>query len=158
MRIANCHSLLPLPDLADLVEGLLGGLANAHTSDAWFASLQRAEASTRFYSAKAHVGSGHTASTHCCRFPHDTRWTAVDRGCAKTPAFNLRVESSSRFGQSENQKCWRRLSEEGNRENDSALSWLAHVFTRPGPFPDIRAQEIETPTTPNFPEWGVLRF
>src|ERR1700757_2220364 len=56
-----------------------------------------------------------------------------DRGCAKTPAFNLRVESSSRFGQSENQKFWRRLFEEGNRENGSTLSWLAHVFTWPGP-------------------------
>jgi hypothetical protein len=37
-------------------------------------------------------------------------------GCTKTRAFNLRAESSSQFGQSENQKCWRRLSEEGNRE------------------------------------------
>src|ERR1700746_2292408 len=53
--------------------------------------------------------------------------------CAKTPAFNLRVESSSRFGQSENQKYWRRLLEEANRENGSTLSWPAHVFTRPGP-------------------------
>jgi hypothetical protein len=61
------------------------------------------------------------------------RTAGVDRGCAKTPAFNLRVESSSRFGESESQKFWRRLYEEGNRENDSTLSWLAHVFTRPGP-------------------------
>jgi hypothetical protein len=53
-----------------------------------------------------------------------------DRGCAKTPAFNLRVENPFRFGQSENQKFWRRLFEEGNRENGSTLSWLAHVFTR----------------------------
>src|SRR5215831_2214488 len=53
---------------------------------------------------------------HCCR----------RRG-------NLRVECSSRFGQSENQKFWRRLFEEGNRENGSTLSWLVHVFTRPGP-------------------------
>jgi hypothetical protein len=44
----------------------------------------------------------------------------------------LRVESSSQFGQSENQKCWQRLSEEGNRENGSTLSWLAHVFAQPG--------------------------
>src|SRR5215831_9126693 len=42
------------------------------------------------------------------------------------------------FGQSENQKFWRRLFEEANRENCSTLSWLAHVFTRPGPFADIR--------------------
>jgi hypothetical protein len=34
----------------------------------------------------------------------------------------LRVESSSRFGESESQKFWRRLYEEGNRENDSTLS------------------------------------
>ena len=61
----------------------------------------------------------------------------MGRGCAKTPAFDLRVESSSRFDQSENQKFWRELSEEGNRENDSTLSWLAHVFTRPGPFADV---------------------
>ena len=26
----------------------------------------------------------------------------------------------------------------GNRENASTISWLAHVFTRPGPFPDIQ--------------------
>jgi hypothetical protein len=30
----------------------------------------------------------------------------LDPGCAKTRAFNFRVESSSQFGQSENQKCW----------------------------------------------------
>jgi hypothetical protein len=52
--------------------------------------------------------------------------TALDaQGCAKTPAFNLHIESFSRFGQSENQKFWRRLFEEGNRENGSTLSWLA---------------------------------
>ena len=59
--------------------------------------------------------------------------TAYARGCAKTCAFNLRVESSSQFGQSENQKCWLQPSEEGNRENGSTRSWLAHVFTRAGP-------------------------
>src|ERR1700758_595668 len=57
---------------------------------------------------------------------------AMGPGRAKTRAFNLVVESSSQFGQSENQKCWRRLSEEGNRETSSTLSSLAHVFTRPG--------------------------
>jgi hypothetical protein len=50
----------------------------------------------------------------------------------------LGVESSSRFGQSENQKFWRRLFEEGNRENGSTLSWLAHVFAQPGPIPAVR--------------------
>src|SRR5215472_614804 len=34
-------------------------------------------------------------STHCCRLPTGYGWTALDRGCVKTPAFNLRVESSS---------------------------------------------------------------
>ena len=54
------------------------------------------------------------------------RWTAaLGPGCVKTRAFNLLVERSS-------QNCWRRLSEEGNRETGSTLSWLAHVFTRPG--------------------------
>jgi hypothetical protein len=73
----------------------------------------------------AYVGLWHEAVV--------ARTAALARGRAKTPAFNLRVESSSRFGESESQKFWRRLYEEGNRENDSTLSWLAHVFTRPGP-------------------------
>jgi hypothetical protein len=47
------------------------------------------------------------------------------------------------FGQSENQKFWRRLFEEANRENCSTLSWLAHVFTRPGPITDTRGAEAE---------------
>src|SRR5215472_7788841 len=55
------------------------------------------------------------------------------RGCAKTPAFNLHVENPSRFSQSETQKCWRRLSEEANRENVFAFTRLAHVFPQPGP-------------------------
>jgi hypothetical protein len=68
-------------------------------------------------------------SAQPCRLRAPPRTSGIHRGCAKTPAFNLRVEGSSRFGQSENQKFWRRLSEEGNRENDSTHSWLAHVFT-----------------------------
>ena len=65
-----------------------------------------------------------------------------DRGCAKTPAFNLRVENPSRFSQSESQKCWRRLSEEPDRENRSALTRLAHVFPQPGPEAGISPAEI----------------
>ena len=65
-----------------------------------------------------------------------------DPGCAKIRAFNSLVESSSQFGQSETQKCWRRLSDEGNRENRSTLSWLAHVFTRPGPKAAVRCGDI----------------
>ena len=64
----------------------------------------------------------------------------IDPGSAKTRAFNLLVESSSQFGQSENQTCRRRLSEVGNRENGSTLSWLAHVFTRSGPKAVVRHQ------------------
>ena len=73
----------------------------------------------------------------------------------KTCAFNLLVESSSQFGQSENQKCSRRLSEEGNRETGSTLSWLAHIFTRPGPIaviptvpPLYHIRELASPTRP----------
>jgi PadR family transcriptional regulator PadR len=50
------------------------------------------------------------------------------RTCAKTPAFNLRVENPSRFSQSENQKCWRRLSEEANRETVLRLLG-SHTFS-----------------------------
>jgi hypothetical protein len=67
---------------------------------------------------------------------HHRSASALGPGCVKTPAFNLRVESSSRFGQSENQKFCGRLSEEDNRENDSTLSWLAHVFTQPRSEPE----------------------
>ena len=67
-----------------------------------------------------------------------------DPGCAKTRAFNLLVESCSQFGQSKNQKCWRRLSEEGNRETGSTLSWLAHIFTRPGPKGDVERNNRTT--------------
>jgi hypothetical protein len=74
------------------------------------------------------------------RSPDDGQPSQIDPGCAKTRAFNLRVESSSQFGLSENQRCWRRLSEEGNKENGSTLSWLVHVFTRPGPFGGIRTR------------------
>jgi hypothetical protein len=61
-----------------------------------------------------------------------TRAAALGPARVKTRAFVLLVEGSSQFGQSENQKCWRRLSEEGNRETGSTLSWLAHIFTQPG--------------------------
>jgi hypothetical protein len=85
-----------------------------------------------------------TPATNVCNQGHFRRhmltagFTASDPGCAKTRAFNLLVESSSQFGQSENQKCWRRLSEEGNREPCSTLSWRAHVFTRSGPVAEVR--------------------
>src|SRR6476620_721297 len=53
-------------------------------------------------------------------------------GCVKTPTFNLRVEIPSRFRKFENQKCLRPLLREDDRENNSAHSWLVHVFTQPG--------------------------
>src|SRR5665811_245750 len=52
-------------------------------------------------------------------------------GCVKTSNLNLRVEISSRFLRFENQKCWQPLSGEDNSENNSAHSWLVHVFTQP---------------------------
>jgi len=45
--------------------------------------------------------------------------------------FKLRVEIPSRFRQFENQKCLRPLLREDDRENNSAHSWLVHVFARP---------------------------
>src|SRR5262245_51315082 len=54
------------------------------------------------------------------------------RLCENSP-FNLRVESSSHLVNLKTKKFSRRLFEESNRENCSTLSWLANVFTRPGP-------------------------
>jgi hypothetical protein len=73
------------------------------------------------------------------------RMTGKGPGCAKTRAFNLLVKSSSQFGQSENQKCWRRLPEEGNRETGSTLSWLAHVFPRARANLAARSRSCERP-------------
>src|SRR6266403_4952388 len=53
-------------------------------------------------------------------------------GRVKTPTFNLRVEIPSRFRKFESQKCLRPLLREDDRENNSAHSWLVHVFTQPG--------------------------
>src|SRR5258705_9537675 len=58
--------------------------------------------------------------------------SAKGLGRVKTPTFNLRVETSSRFRKFENQKCLRPLLREDDRENNSAHSWLVHVFTQPG--------------------------
>src|SRR5260370_18223234 len=57
--------------------------------------------------------------------------SVVGLGRVKTPTFNLRVEIPSRFRQFENQKCLRPLLREDDRENNSAHSWLVHVFARP---------------------------
>src|SRR5258706_15462830 len=65
-------------------------------------------------------------------FPGCDPMSAVGLGRVKTPTFNLRVESPSRFRKFENQKCLRPLLREDDRENNSAHSWLVHVFTQPG--------------------------
>src|SRR6478672_4546215 len=62
--------------------------------------------------------------------------SALGLGCVKTPTFNLRVEIPSRFRKFENQKCLRPLLREDDRENNSAHSWLVHVFTQPGSKPE----------------------
>jgi hypothetical protein len=59
--------------------------------------------------------------------------SAKGLGRVKTPMFNLRAEILSRFHESEDQRRWRLLSGEDNRENNSAHSPRVHVFTRPRP-------------------------
>src|SRR5216684_8226077 len=60
------------------------------------------------------------------------RMSPLGLGRVKTPTFNLRVEIPSRFRKFENQKCLRPPLREDDRENNSAHSWLVHVFTQPG--------------------------
>src|SRR5467141_1204848 len=70
-------------------------------------------------------------------FAIDGRTSALGLGRVKTPTFNLRVETPSRFRKFENQKCLRPLLREDDRENNSAHSWLVHVFTQPGSISDL---------------------
>jgi hypothetical protein len=93
------------------------------------------------------------ASRRAC-IPYEGPNVAKGPGCAKTRAFNLRVESSSQFGQSENQNAGDGLSEEANRENGSTLSWLAHVSTRPGSGPDTYLPAVFNIPTPRV-AWKV---
>ena len=94
----------------------------------WLACTFLADASPTSSRMPAHGLGSMWVATPSSQWTCTTYSSPVSRRtCAKTLAFNLRVESSSRFGQSENQKCWRRLSEEGNRENGSTVTWLAHV-------------------------------
>src|SRR6267154_5405976 len=72
-----------------------------------------------------------TAAVLCIMAKSDTAMTALGLGRVKTPTFNLRVETPSRFRKFENQKCLRLLLREDDRENNSAHSWLVHVFTQP---------------------------
>ena len=81
--------------------------------------------SSKTYPPNSRLGrDGGKFSAHRCCGGRDTYWpkAAHDPGCAKTRAFNLRAESSSQFGQSENQSASDGLSEEANRENGSTLS------------------------------------
>src|SRR5258705_1155309 len=80
----------------------------------------RAEGVMALSSAPAQTHKGH----------RDVLWATAP--LMKTPTFNLRVEIPSRFRKFENQKCLRPLLREEDRENNSAHSWLVHVFTQPG--------------------------
>src|SRR5713226_10630262 len=81
------------------------------------------------------------------------RMSVVGLGRVKTPMFNLRVEIPSRFRKFENQKCLRPLLREDDRENNSAHSWLVHVFTQPGSI----ATELGCPRYVRFPPDSDLR-
>src|SRR6266478_3142695 len=77
--------------------------------------------------------------------------SALGLGRVKTPTFNLRVEIPSRFRKFENQKCLRPPLREDDRENNSAHSWLVHVFTQPGSFATGGSQASRIPR-PRSPE------
>src|SRR6266852_8441426 len=69
--------------------------------------------------------------------------SALGLGRVKTPTFNLRVEIPSRFRKFENQKCLRPPLREDDRENNSAHSWLVHVFTQPGSEAEVLASQSD---------------
>jgi hypothetical protein len=71
--------------------------------------------------------------------------SALGLGRVKTPTFDLRVEIPSRFRQVEKQLCLRPLLREDDRENNSAHSWLVHVFTQPGSKADMSAVRLDVP-------------
>src|SRR5271169_1577823 len=88
--------------------------------------------------------SGHAAMSDSCPLSGVKRtsfqratMSANDLGCVKTPKSNLRIEASSRLRQFKEQQCWRPLLGVDNRENNSARSSCAHVFTQPRPKADI---------------------
>src|SRR5258705_8398408 len=54
----------------------------------------------------------------------------------------------SRFRKFENQKCLRPPLREDDRENNSAHSWLVHVFTQPGSKPEKLAMSTCFPLYP----------
>ena len=59
------------------------------------------------------------------------------RGCVKTQAFNLRVESFSQFRQSKEEYRCGGDRKKVNRENNALPCWLLSVFTQPRPKPDL---------------------
>ncbi len=79
--------------------------------------------------------------------------SALGLGRVKTPTFNLRVEIPSRFRKFENQRCLRPPLREDDRENNSAHSWLVHVFTQPGSI----ATEMGCPRYVRFSAIGTFR-
>src|SRR6476660_6392428 len=86
------------------------------------------------------------------------RWTSPRGLCrvktptfnlrVEIPTFNLRVEIPSRFRKFENQKCLRPLLREDDRENNSAHSWLLHVFTQPGSKAALTGPKSDFRSTP----------
>src|SRR5271169_5729491 len=91
--------------------------------------------------------SGHRATSESCPLSGVKRTSmlgaftsAFDLGCVKTPKSNLRIEISSRLRQFKEQQRWRPLLGVDNRENYSARSSCAHVFTQPRPKADIGGQ------------------
>src|SRR5271169_5006854 len=74
----------------------------------------------------------------------------MDLGCVKTPKSNLRIEISSRLRQFKEQQRWRPLLGVDNRENNSARSSCAYVFTQPRPKADMNVAHF----TVTFPAWG----
>src|SRR2546430_2270685 len=74
--------------------------------------------------------------------------SAPGLGRVKTPTFNLRVEIPSRFRKFENQKCLRPPLREDDRENNSAHSWLVHVFTQLGSLAEAATSLRHVRSTP----------
>ena len=63
--------------------------------------------------------------------------SALARGCVKTQAFNLRVESFSQFRQSKEEYRCGGDRKKVNRENNALPCWLLSVFTQPRPNPAL---------------------
>src|SRR5258705_3274068 len=55
----------------------------------------------------------------------------------------------SRFRKFENQKCLRPPLREDDRENNSAHSWLVHVFTQPGSKADLAVERRNVCSSPD---------